>query len=305
MLSSTFPLISANLELDTSEEAFGVLNSSADILHQPKVLAQRLDEDGYLYIPGFWERDEVRKVRSAIVDRMVEQGLLTADAIQGDIVVAKELQNAFIAEIGMGIPEVKSLLFGQRMMRFWENVFEESALHFDFIWLRAMGLKAYSKPHCDIVYMGRGTRQLYTAWTPFGDIGYDVGGLMLLEGSHKQRDRIKTYLSRDVDSYCQNGPHAEAIEAGEKAWEWDGALSKNPVSLREKFGGRWLSTEFKMGDVIVFGMEMIHASIQNQTDQIRISSDTRYQRSSQPADHRWVGENPIAHGLAGKRGRIC
>jgi hypothetical protein len=25
----------------------------------------------------------------------------------------------------------------------------------------------------------------------------------------------------------------------------------------------------------------------------------------EPADHRWIGEQPIGHALAGKRGRIC
>ena len=29
--------------------------------------------------------------------------------------------------------------------------------------------------HVDNVYMGRGTPDLYTIWTPFGDIGPDLG----------------------------------------------------------------------------------------------------------------------------------
>ena len=43
-------------------------------------------------------------------------------------------------------------------------------------------------------------------------------------------------------------------------------------------------------------MTTIHASLDNQTDRVRLSSDTRYQRASQPADTRWIGANPPTHG---------
>jgi hypothetical protein len=52
-------------------------------------------------------------------------------------------------------------------------------------------------------------------------------------------------------------------------------------------------------------MFTVHASLDNHSNQIRISSDTRYQLASEPVDERWIGENPIAHGLAAKRGKIC
>jgi hypothetical protein len=112
-------------------------------------------------------------------------------------------------------------------------------------------------------------------------------------------------LERDVDSYCKNGRHAPEIEAGAKAWEWDGSLSKDPASLRRKLGGRWLTTDYEAGDLLTFTMYTVHAGLDNQTNRIRLSSDSRYQPASRPADERWVGEKPIAHGQAGKRGRIC
>ena len=45
-----------------------------------------------------------------------------------------------------------------------------------------------------------------------------------------------------------------------------------------------------MGDALIFGMDTVHASLDNQTDFIRLSTDTRYQRASHPADERWVGD---------------
>jgi hypothetical protein len=60
-----------------------------------------------------------------------------------------------------------------------------------------------------------------------------------------------------------------------------------------------------MGDLLTFRMDTVHASTDNRTHRIRLSTDTRYQRASEPADERWIGENPIGHSQAGKRGRIC
>ena len=60
-----------------------------------------------------------------------------------------------------------------------------------------------------------------------------------------------------------------------------------------------------MGDLVTFRMDTIHASLDNQSNHVRLSTDTRYQLESDPIDPRWIGENPIGHGAAGKIGRIC
>ena len=62
---------------------------------------------------------------------------------------------------------------------------------------------------------------------------------------------------------------------------------------------------FRAGDLLTFPMHTVHASLDNPTELIRLSSDSRYQPASEPADERWVGEKPIGHSLAGKHGRIC
>ena len=127
---------------------------------------------------------------------------------------------------------------------------------------------------------------------------------MVLEQSHRKSARLRNYLSRDVDSYCANRPGFESAKNADSLL-WDGKLAKDPVSLREKLGGRWLTAPFRAGDMITFSMTLVHASLDNQTDQIRLSSDSRYQLASEAADDRWVGPNPPGHSRAGKRGRIC
>ena len=66
-----------------------------------------------------------------------------------------------------------------------------------------------------------------------------------------------------------------------------------------------MTADFKAGDVLVFGMATVHASLDNQSDRCRLSSDSRYQLASEPVDERWIGANPIAHGPAGKKGKAC
>jgi ectoine hydroxylase-related dioxygenase (phytanoyl-CoA dioxygenase family) len=158
----------------------------------------------------------------------------------------------------------------------------------------------------DIVYMGRGTKNLYTAWTPYGDIPLELGGLMVLERSHKHERLNKGYGSKDVDTFCENRVGAGFTNMGGGGNISNGGwLSKNPITLRQRLGGRWLTTDYHAGDVLIFTVFNIHTSLDNNTNRIRLSSDTRYQLASEPVDERWIGENPTGHGPAGKRGMIC
>ena len=57
--------------------------------------------------------------------------------------------------------------------------------------------------------------------------------------------------------------------------------------------------------MLIFSIHTVHASLDNRSNRIRLSADSRYQRADEAADERWVGEKPIGHSQAGKRGRIC
>ncbi len=297
---------SQGLELDTRPESFGALECSGEWLGDQKTLRERMQENGYLFLKGFFNREDVLAARRTIVERMADAGLLEPGTVPMLAVIRRGEKTSLKSELAENNAELEKILYTGELMNFYRVLFGEEVRHFDYTWLRAVGPGAGTNPHCDIVYMGRGTRdRLYTAWVPIGDVPIELGGLMILEGSHRQNARLSPYLKRDVDQYCLNGRHAEAIESGDKLWEWDGVLSRNPVSLREKLGGRWLTTNFRAGDLLTFPMHTVHASLDNPTDRIRLSSDSRYQPASEPADDRWVGEKPSGHSRAGKRGRIC
>jgi hypothetical protein len=111
-------------------------------------------------------------------------------------------------------------------------------------------------------------------WTPLGDIPYELGTLAMCLGSQHFHKIKQTYGNMDVDR--------DHVATG-----W---FSNDPIELVDKFGGQWAITEFRAGDVLIFGMFMMHASFNNMTNRFRISSDTRYQLRSEPVDERWIGQ---------------
>jgi len=196
------------------------------------------------------------------------------------------------------------LLRAGRMMTLWDRFLGGPSFCFDYTWFRTVAPGPGTNPHCDVVYMGRGTRNLFTAWTPIGSVDFTTGGLIILEGSNRHQRLRETYGEMDVDTFCTNRPPESKSAKGQWA-KTGGALGKNVNRVRKSIGGRWMTAEFDPGDLLIFTINTIHASLDNRSKSFRFSSDTRYQLESDPKDERWIGENPIAHGEAGKRGLIC
>jgi ectoine hydroxylase-related dioxygenase (phytanoyl-CoA dioxygenase family) len=169
--------------------------------------------------------------------------------------------------------------------------------------MRAVAPGFGTHAHCDVVYMGRGTHNLLTAWVPLGDVPITTGGLIVLEGSHRYDPIVRNYCQLDVDSTCANQEGENSLSA--RGFDRGGAITSDPAALRVEQGGRWLTAEFEMGDVLIFSVFLTHASLDNGSNTIRLSSDSRYQPASQPADERWVGDNPPGHGPQSTLEWIC
>jgi len=308
--TTTLPqLYSYGHELDMAEGKAGLLRDSSDAANDFDELRRRCAADGYLYMKGYLDRDEVLAARATLTERLAAEGVTDPKHPHFEGYAAPGGGYAFKPEVTKNNPVVQNLLYSGRLTEFYRKFFAEEIRHYDFTWLRAIGPGKGTNPHCDLPYMGRGTHQHMTCWVPYGDISFDLGGLVVLEGSHRRMDLLEKYVYRDVDAFCENKPEqvANAL-SGAKAfgWTFTGTLSHNPPLVRNKFGGRWLTTEYRAGDFITFGMFLVHASLDNRTpNRLRISSDSRYQRASEPIDERWVGLNPPGHTTAGKRGRIC
>ena len=283
----------------------GSLRDSSDAANNYGELRNRLKADGYLFMRGYLDREEVLSVRSEISKEMSKRGLLDFRYFLNELKCRKDETVKFIPDIAKGCEKLQRLLYSGRLINFYENLYDEPIKHYDYTWLRAMPRGKGTNPHTDLPYMGRGTHNHMTCWVPYGDISYDLGGLAILEKSQERMDLLEKYVFRDVDSYCENNPR-EKTNADQGKWTFTGTLSKNPKQLAEKFDRRWLTAEFRAGDFLTFNMFTVHAAMDNQSnDEYRLSSDSRYQRASEPIDERWIGHDPAGHTLAGKRGRIC
>ena len=263
-----------------------------------------MQEDGYLYLPGYLNRQEVLSVRSGLLQRLADAGCLEPGT-PIEAAIARRERGA-MPDLVADNPALMRLLYEGRMMALYMRLLGGELRHYDFTWMRAIPPGLGTAPHCDIVFMGRGTQNLYTAWTPLGDISRTVGGLAILENSHKNARLREGYGSKDADEYCENRMALPAEGPGNGGnIGGGGVLTFNPVSIRKRLGGRWLTTDFQAGDLLTFSMFTVHCSLDNASDQMRLSSDTRYQLASEPADERWIGANPMAHSQAAKRGKIC
>ncbi|MEE3232730.1 MAG: phytanoyl-CoA dioxygenase family protein [Candidatus Latescibacterota bacterium] len=301
----------------------GELRRSIDVINDRDELWTRMGEDGYLFLPGLLDPEKVLIARKELCDRLFSAGLLekSAEIIEGIAAPSGQNKNAFMPELARNNKLLDVVLYEGAMIDFYTMFLGGEVRHFDYTWFRVKppGIDTATTPHQDNVYMGRGTKNLFTSWIPFGDIPFEMGGLMILEGSHCHAALVNGYGQTDVDAYCVNeGDASTTIEAAQSddreltdqersriKWNSTGAYSNDAIETQREWGGRWLTSEYEMGDVLIFCMHIMHASSDNQTDRIRLSSDSRYQLAEESIDERWIGEDPPAHGIRAKRGMIC
>lgn len=307
MTATNMPVLKATQrELDQSLEAFGALESSNALLGDAAALRERMASEGYLYMPGLLDRDEVLAARQACAEQLAAGGVIDTRFPLLDAVAHPEANVAFMPELASDNPALMQVLYGPRMLGFFAQFLGGAVRHFDFTWVRAVAPGRGTAPHMDVVFMGRGTTNLYTAWTPIGDIPITTGGLLVLERSHQHERLNNNYGKKDVDTFCANKRGDDYTKMGGGGnIAASGWLSNDAVKLRERLGGRWLTADFRAGDVLIFSMFTVHTSLDNGSNTIRLSTDTRYQLAAEPIDERWIGQQPIGHGPTGKRGMIC
>ncbi|HEY8206619.1 MAG TPA: phytanoyl-CoA dioxygenase family protein, partial [Myxococcaceae bacterium] len=209
------------------------------------------------------------------------------DSIRHDVLEGIQQENTFIDKVNL-FAFNQSIQSGQaynnvvknrRLVSFYEKFLGGKVATFDFKWPRFVRPGEGCGLHCDVVYVGRGTRNLWSSWIPIGDVAREEGSLIVLERSHKAR-QLEGYWAKDADR------------------DKIGWLSNDPLALQEQLGGRWLTTNFRAGDVMCFSIYLAHAALDNRSpvNRCRLTSDTRYQLEGEPLDDRWNGDISNPHG---------
>ena len=262
---------------------FGELTDSSPLLGDREALRDRFDQDGYLLLRELVDPQKVIAARERIMEYMAEKEALVpgTPAMEGVMPKDGKTVNLMGPNPATREPAVLRALEAQELFEFFTDFYGEDPLTYDYKWLRAVGNEKFTGSHFDVVYMGRGSRNVNTVWIPMGDIPIEHGTLAICEGSHRapEFERLRaTYGQMDVDRDNIQG--------------W---FSENPEEILDKFGGTWLTTDFKPGDILTFGLYTLHASTTNTTNRFRLSCDVRFQPKSEPADERWIGSNPKGH----------
>lgn len=270
-------------EFEMGGPYLGELRSANALLGDRAALKARIQEDGYLLLRGLIDRGKVMTARQRVMRHMDEQGALSpGQPVLEGVMPRGGKSVGLMGRKGIThCPEVRAVLEADELFAFFSRYFDEPVTTFDYKWMRAVGHEEFTGAHYDVVYMGRGSERLHTTWIPFGDTPIAQGTLAICEGSHNAASFEKvrnTYGRMDVDR--------DRVEG----WFHD-----DPLEIIERYGGRWLTTDVEAGDVIIFGMHLMHASTTNTTPRFRLSADVRFQPAADPVDERWVGDNPIGH----------
>ena len=271
--------------LATDTDHLGDLEVSNHLLDDPGALRDAMETEGYLFFRGLIDPEIVLRARHEILLKYAILGEVDdrypiddARAGDGQGVVAANLR-AFSASVRSGASYLR-VTDGPEVLAVHEALLDGDVHVFDMRWPRFVRPGEGCGFHCDGPYMNRGTSRIFSSWIPLGRVVRSEGALMVLERSHRSEVLASGYLDRDADR---------------DGLTW---LDDDPVALQHRVGGRWLTTDFQPGDVLCFGMSTLHGALDNRSpaNRCRLSSDSRYQRADEPADHRWNGTDFEGHG---------
>ena len=281
----TRTLTANGFPVDPSTARLGSLDAANDLLDDPPALRAAMAERGHLFFKRLIDPEIVRNARLEVLTKYAVLGEIDdrqpiEDGIvgDGDAVPTANLR-AFSTSVRSGY-WYRRVTDGPEVLGVMADLLDGEVRVFEMRWPRFVRPGEGCGFHCDGPYMNRGTDRIFSAWVPLGDIVPADGGLIVLENSHRSERLLSGYLQADADR---------------DGLQW---LDDDPVNVQERYGDRWLTTDFEMGDVLMFGMHTLHGALDNQSPvgRCRLSSDSRYQRADEPADPRWNGADFEGHG---------
>ena len=271
--------------LDTRPHRFGELEPMNHLLGDESGLRDAMAERGHLFLRELLDPATVLAARTEVLQKYAILGEIDDrhpldDAIAGDAGgVAGANIRAFSESVRTGARYL-AVTDAPEVLGVHTALLDGEVKSFDMRWPRFVRPGEGCGFHCDGPYMNRGTSRIFSSWIPLGRVHRHEGALMLLEGSHRSERLHEGYLRADADR---------------DGLTW---LDDDPSVVLEQYGTRWLTADFEPGDVLCFGMHMLHGAIDNRSPvgRCRLSSDSRYQRVDEPADPRWNGADFDGHG---------
>jgi ectoine hydroxylase-related dioxygenase (phytanoyl-CoA dioxygenase family) len=241
----------------------------SDVGSPASVLRDTMAEQGYLFFRGLVPAEDVLAARRAVLAHLREAGWLDPRGGEDEAVVAPG-----VAPTTEGRPEymavyrkvLKTPLFHDfpchpALMAVARALIDGEVL----VHPRRIGrltfpnfTEATTPAHQDHFYI-RGAVETYSCWTPLGECPLELGGLAVWPGSH-----ARGFVEHSVRHPGAVGGHGVPVDEAEAIWH---------------------TADFRAGDALFFHAYTIHKALPNLTlDQMRISTDNRYQRAGDAID---------------------
>lgn len=253
-----------------------------------ELLWDRLRRDGYLFLKGHLKAETVNNFRSYYFTQLQDANVIEdgTDPLLGQSssshVDGAAMRDALFKTVVPG-PEYEALCTDPDIAH-WFAWFLEDDVH-----LHRRKVIRHTKPgeagigtatqaHYDLVYLREGSDRVLSMWIPLGDCPLERGGLAYLENSHHW------VMAQEREGTLQR-PAA--------------SITADLPGLADKHDTRWLVADYEAGDVMVHSAHIVHASTDNVDpgNRLRLSTDIRYQRRSEPIDWRWQEHWNFSDGL--------
>ncbi len=232
--------------------------ASQDLLAQPEALRERVRSDGYLFFQGLLPQEVVSEVYKDILDICREKGWADSQGrVQGPPRLEGHPEFWEVYDAVQRLESFHALAHRPELVGVVEDLVQEEV----FVHPRNIARITFPQaehfttpPHQDFILI-QGTFDTYTAWMPLCACPQVLGGLAALAGSHTRQI---------LPIHKAEGPGGVGIDT-------------------EDLGLTWHTADYEPGDVLFLHSLTVHKALPNRTkDQLRISTDFRYQGVSQP-----------------------
>lgn len=243
-------------------------------------LWQRMRRDGHLFLTGLLDPDDVNAFRTYYFESLAHTRLVDPTSPGLGVASGLDLDRAALRRelFERIVPgrEYEQLCRHPRIEQ-WFRWFlgDDVHLHRRRILRHTRagenGIGTATQAHYDLVYLRGGTDRVLSMWIPLGDIPLSRGGLVYLEGSHRWV----------LDAEARGLLKLPAA-----------SITADLPGLADEHDARWLVTDYSAGDVVVHSAHIVHAALDNidPGGVMRLSTDIRYQRESEPIDWRWTAD---------------
>lgn len=277
-------------------DLLGQLREGNGSLGDPAAMQAALARDGYLLLRGILPVDDVMAARGEVFARLAEMDEIAAPAIDG-IATGRSRRLERVADPGAFWKSVsegralRAVTHGAALAGALATLFGSPVVGHDLVYLRAAAVGRSLDLHYDFPFFCRLHDSLVTSWIPLGDVPVEDGPIYVVENSHRFDDILAGIGAQD------------AIADRNRKY----AFETNPADLAAGRGTRVLVTDFRAGDVLVFGMRTAHGSLDNcsPVGRARLSCDLRWQPAHLPRDEAYFGPDPrgvTGTGYAGLNG---